>query len=189
MQSPSAVSSTSEHRSHEHRKGPPKASSSPSGASALGYLVTKPPGHCSWDCSPLKIADLSQRGSRPVTSTSKCGREDRRIQVQRSKFASVRVRHCSKPRSLCRTRFRLSVSAIVAASDPDARVLRQLFSRSSAILRVCDTAPVFPGTGSAWRWAIFHSPPSRRKIVVTRSLYGSGGAPATETVECSIATI
>jgi hypothetical protein len=33
--------------------------------------------------------------------------------------------------------------------------------------------------GSAWRWAIFHASPSRRKIIVTRNEYGTGsGLPS-----------
>jgi hypothetical protein len=43
--------------------------------------------------------------------------------------------------------------------------------------------------GSAWRWTIFQSPCSRRKTVVTRSMYGWGGAPLTDAVAYSNATV
>ena len=41
--------------------------------------------------------------------------------------------------------------------------------------------------GSAWRCTIFHSPFSRRKIVVLRSMYGVGSEPATDAVVRSMA--
>ncbi len=42
--------------------------------------------------------------------------------------------------------------------------------------------------GSAWRCTILHSPFSRRKIVVLRSMYGVGSEPAIEAVVRSIAS-
>ncbi len=42
--------------------------------------------------------------------------------------------------------------------------------------------------GSAWRCTIFHSPFSRRKIVVLRSVYGVGSEPRTDAVVRSIAS-
>jgi hypothetical protein len=44
-------------------------------------------------------------------------------------------------------------------------------------------------SGSPCRWTIFQSPSSRRKTVVTRSMYGWGGAPFTDAVVCSNATV
>src|SRR4029077_3410007 len=48
-----------------------------------------------------------------------------------------------------------------------------------------------PGSAAAlaWRCTTFHSPSSRRKIVVTRSTYGLGSAPLTDAVVCSSATV
>jgi hypothetical protein len=43
-------------------------------------------------------------------------------------------------------------------------------------------------TGSAWRWTIFHSPFSRRKIVVLRSTYDVGSESPTDAVVRSIAS-
>ena len=45
------------------------------------------------------------------------------------------------------------------------------------------------GVGSAWRCTTFHSPFSRRQIVVTRSSYASASAPPTEAEVCSMPTM
>src|SRR5439155_8951301 len=51
------------------------------------------------------------------------------------------------------------------------------------------TAPESAASASPWRCTTFHSPSSRRKIVVTRRTYGLGSAPLIDAVVCSSATV
>src|SRR3954454_19675982 len=88
-----------------------------------------------------------------------------------------------------------AVSVIAALLGWSLRALRHAEARwphagrgphRSWCRRASDAAEL--STGSAWRGTIFHSPFSRRKIVLLRRLYGVGSDPRIDAVVRSIAS-